>query len=117
MGSQTVALGLSPEAMNGGNLVDVFQQREDDFEATNTLEVSYVLPSGEKAQELVFCESKGRGPRILVPESCSNCRDGEHQGLVRGFGGQMNLNEHNISEQFSMNFQACKLISAFKQVW
>lgn len=60
---------MAPEALNGGNLVDVFQHREDDFQAVDTLEVSYATPGGEKTQELVFCDSKGRGPRILVPES------------------------------------------------
>lgn len=73
---QTVRQALQPSQLNGGNLVDIFQNREDDFEAVETMEVSYTSSSGEKVQELVFAENSKQktfsGPRILVSASRVN---------------------------------------------
>lgn len=72
---QTVTQALQPSQLNGGNLVDIFQNREDDFEAVETMEVSYTSSSGEKVQELVFAENSKQtfsGPRILVSASRVN---------------------------------------------
>ncbi|CAK8994841.1 unnamed protein product [Durusdinium trenchii] len=66
---QKIAQALQPSLLNGGNLVDVFQHREDDFEAVETIEVFYTTSAGEKVHELVFAENAERtvtGPRILV---------------------------------------------------
>jgi len=72
----TVAQALQPAQLNGGNLVDIFQNREDDFDAAETVEVSYTVASGEQVQELVFAESSSKrtftGPRILVSASRVN---------------------------------------------
>jgi len=72
----TVAQALQPAQLNGGNLVDIFQNREDDFDAVETLEVSYTVASGEQVQELVFAENSSKrnftGPRILVSASRVN---------------------------------------------
>lgn len=72
---QTVTQALQPSQLNGGNLVDIFQNREDDFDAVETMEVSYTSTSGEKVQELVFAENSKQtfsGPRILVSASRVN---------------------------------------------
>ena len=50
---------LQPAQLNGGNLVDIFQTREDDFDAVETMEVSYTSSSGEKAVVLRATFSPG----------------------------------------------------------
>ncbi|CAE7377678.1 olpB, partial [Symbiodinium natans] len=56
--------------LNGGNIVDIFQRREDDYEAPATLEVEYFAENGDKVQEIVFVDAHTQpgmgGPRILV---------------------------------------------------
>ncbi|CAJ1400480.1 unnamed protein product [Effrenium voratum] len=68
---ETLSQALQPALLNGGNLVDVFQKREDDFEAVEPLEVWYATPNGE-VRELVFVDSTKTGPRILVAASRVN---------------------------------------------
>eukprot|EP00440_Ansanella_granifera_P045497 gb/GFBE01049292.1/.p1 GENE.gb/GFBE01049292.1/~~gb/GFBE01049292.1/.p1 ORF type:complete len:1049 (+),score=245.41 gb/GFBE01049292.1/:1-3147(+) len=66
---ETLAQVIEPSALNSGNVVDIFQQREDDFEAIQPLEISFRNPQGKEVKETVFVDSlalSSRGPRICV---------------------------------------------------
>jgi len=59
---------LAPEALNSGNVIDIYQNREEDFLATSTLEVTYRDASGEEVSETLFVDNlyPQHLPRICV---------------------------------------------------
>eukprot|EP00931_Biecheleriopsis_adriatica_P058527 TRINITY_DN34872_c0_g1_i1.p1 TRINITY_DN34872_c0_g1~~TRINITY_DN34872_c0_g1_i1.p1 ORF type:complete len:868 (+),score=168.04 TRINITY_DN34872_c0_g1_i1:123-2726(+) len=59
---------LEPSALNSGNIVDIYQSREDDFDDIQPLEVSYRLPNGRQVTETVWADCLGlpKGPRVCV---------------------------------------------------
>lgn len=59
---------LSPEALNSGNLVDIFQRREEDFMPRSILDVTYLSPDGRMVQEKLFVDDHlpNERPRICI---------------------------------------------------
>ncbi|CAE8665761.1 unnamed protein product, partial [Polarella glacialis] len=60
---------LLPQELNGGNVVDIFQVREDDF-ATDIkpLQVTYRTPHGDEVSETIFVDglSSWKSPKVCV---------------------------------------------------
>lgn len=58
---EALAEVLAPDQLNGGNLIDIYQKRLDDFRdndlETFTLDVQYHLPNGDEVCEKVFTDS------------------------------------------------------------
>eukprot|EP00930_Biecheleria_cincta_P034024 TRINITY_DN23553_c0_g1_i1.p1 TRINITY_DN23553_c0_g1~~TRINITY_DN23553_c0_g1_i1.p1 ORF type:complete len:1416 (+),score=259.34 TRINITY_DN23553_c0_g1_i1:225-4472(+) len=63
----TISQLLDPKNLNAGVLQDIYQQRDDDFEQPQTLEVSY-QQNGMQQQEIVFVDGlyADERPRICV---------------------------------------------------
>eukprot|EP00929_Paragymnodinium_shiwhaense_P032709 TRINITY_DN18099_c0_g2_i1.p1 TRINITY_DN18099_c0_g2~~TRINITY_DN18099_c0_g2_i1.p1 ORF type:complete len:1452 (+),score=354.94 TRINITY_DN18099_c0_g2_i1:167-4522(+) len=66
--NETLHEVLVPEALNSGNVVDIYQMREDDFLEPQAVEVTYKDASGRPVSEVVFTDQllPGNKPRLVV---------------------------------------------------
>ncbi|CAK0878702.1 unnamed protein product, partial [Prorocentrum cordatum] len=63
-----IAEVLQPQALNGGNLVDIYQRREEDFMAKSTMEVWYYDSDGAQVREMMFVMDPNarQVPRVTI---------------------------------------------------
>jgi len=66
---EVLAQIVEPAKLNSGNVVDIFQKREEDFNEVKALEVSYQASNGQAVREIMYVDNLGlptQQPRICV---------------------------------------------------
>eukprot|EP00930_Biecheleria_cincta_P021560 TRINITY_DN15949_c0_g1_i1.p1 TRINITY_DN15949_c0_g1~~TRINITY_DN15949_c0_g1_i1.p1 ORF type:complete len:941 (-),score=186.80 TRINITY_DN15949_c0_g1_i1:48-2870(-) len=111
---------LKPTALNGGhlyedfncgNVLDIYQKREDDFDSVAALEIKYQASNGEEVKETVFVDNAGlpiKHPRVCVSVTAIHAMHRAISVLTRKVDNLSltlkSCREHYYKELFSLRF-------------